>query len=105
MDETQMTAMSLSSTGASPAEMSDWNAINWRKIEQHVKRLQVRIAKATKESRPSKVKALQRLLICQTRCWVKNLAFKRLEPCAVKVACTVLRGRGCGDTTLLPDLL
>jgi hypothetical protein len=27
----------------------------------------------------------------------------RLEPCAVKVACTVLRGRGDGNVTLLPD--
>ena len=31
-------------------------------------------------------------------------AFSRLEPCAVKVACTVLRGRGGGNVTLLPDV-
>jgi len=30
-------------------------------------------------------------------------AFSRLEPCAVKVACTVLRGRGDGNVTPLPD--
>ena len=30
-------------------------------------------------------------------------AFSRLEPCAVKVARTVLRGRGDGNVTLLPD--
>ena len=30
-------------------------------------------------------------------------AFSRLEPCAVKVASTVLRGRGDGNVTLLPD--
>jgi len=30
-------------------------------------------------------------------------AFSRLEPCAVKVARTVLRGRGGGNVTLLPD--
>ena len=31
-------------------------------------------------------------------------AFSRLEPCAVKVACTVLRGRGDGNVTSLPDV-
>jgi hypothetical protein len=31
-------------------------------------------------------------------------AFSRLEPCAVKVARTVLRGRGGGNVTLLPDV-
>ena len=30
-------------------------------------------------------------------------AFSRLEPWAVKVASTVLRGRGDGNLTLLPD--
>ena len=30
-------------------------------------------------------------------------AFSRLEPCAVKVASTVLRGRGDRKVTLLPD--
>jgi hypothetical protein len=34
---------------------------------------------------------------------VLNGAFSRLEPCAVKVACTVLRGRGDGNITPLPD--
>ncbi len=31
-------------------------------------------------------------------------AFSRLEPCAVKVARTVLRGQGGGNATLLPDV-
>ena len=30
-------------------------------------------------------------------------ALSRLEPCAVKIACTVLRGRGGSNATLLPD--
>jgi len=47
MDEKQMTAMDLSSSGASPAVMPDWLTINWRTVEHHVKRLQMRIAKAT----------------------------------------------------------
>ena len=41
---------------------SDWGAINWRAHEQNVRRLQMRIAKATREERWGKVKALQWLL-------------------------------------------
>ena len=40
----------------------DWNAIDWRKAHQNVRRLQVRIVKAMQEGRWGKVKALQRLL-------------------------------------------
>jgi hypothetical protein len=32
------------------------------------------------------------------------LVLLRLEPCAVKVASTVLRGRGRSNAVLLPDL-
>ncbi|MBP0625283.1 reverse transcriptase N-terminal domain-containing protein [Cupriavidus sp. LEh25] len=39
-----------------------WNQANWQHIEADVRRLQVRIAKATRESRWGKVKALQHLL-------------------------------------------
>jgi RNA-directed DNA polymerase len=76
MDETQMTEVSQSSAGASPTMSSDWSANNWHKIEQHVKRLQVRIAKATKESRYGKVKSLQRLLT--TSYYAKLLAIRRV---------------------------
>ena len=31
------------------------------------------------------------------------VVFKGLEPCAVKVACTVLRGQGACKSSLLPD--
>ena len=40
----------------------DWNAIDWRTVNQNVRRLQARIVKATQEGRWGKVKALQRLL-------------------------------------------
>jgi len=40
----------------------DWNAIDWRKAHQNVRRLQVRIVKAMQEGRWGKVKALQHLL-------------------------------------------
>ena len=36
-------------------------------------------------------------------CRVLHSTLSRLEPCAVKVACTVLRGRGGGNATSLPD--
>ncbi len=36
-------------------------------------------------------------------CRVLRRALSRLEPCAVKVASTVLRGRGGGNATPLPD--
>ena len=39
-----------------------WLQANWTRIEAEVKRLQMRIAKATMEGRWGKVKALQRLL-------------------------------------------
>ena len=41
---------------------SSWEAISWRPIRQHVLRLQMRIAQATREGRWGKVKALQWLL-------------------------------------------
>jgi len=40
----------------------DWQGINWSRVSRRVRRLQVRIAKATKEGRHGKAKALQWLL-------------------------------------------
>jgi len=51
------------SNGASSAPI-DFDHIKWHKIEKEVKRLQMRIAKAIKEERYGKAKALQRLLAC-----------------------------------------
>src|SRR6202158_1396126 len=48
--------------GAVSREAVEWYAIDWQAIHRHVRRLQVRIAQATKESRWGKVRALQRLL-------------------------------------------
>jgi len=45
--------------GASSACQIDWNAICWTKVEKQVRRLQVRIAKAVREGRHGKAKALQ----------------------------------------------
>src|SRR5262245_40091365 len=48
--------------GAAFHDESDWNQIDWKRVEHDVRRLQVRIAKATKEGRWGKVHALQHLL-------------------------------------------
>lgn len=65
-----------SMSGASSHNGDGWHAINWRKVNQNVRRLQARIVKATQEQRWGKVKALQRLL---TRSFSgKALAVKRV---------------------------
>ena len=48
--------------GAISSEAAEWYAIDWQAIHRNVRRLQVRIAQATKASRWGKVRALQRLL-------------------------------------------
>jgi RNA-directed DNA polymerase len=48
--------------GAVSSEAKQWYAIDWSTIHRNVRRLQVRIAQATKEGRWGKVRALQRLL-------------------------------------------
>ena len=51
-------------TGACAASHTpvDWHAIDWHQVNQRVRRLQVRIVKATQAGKWGKVKALQRLL-------------------------------------------
>ncbi len=48
--------------GAVSREAAEWYAIDWRAINRNIRRLQVRIVQATKESKWGKVRALQRLL-------------------------------------------
>jgi RNA-directed DNA polymerase len=59
MRKKQMTATCL--TGASSAN-DQWSSIKWKEIESQVCRLQMRIAKAIREKRYGKAKALQWLL-------------------------------------------
>jgi RNA-directed DNA polymerase len=63
-EEKQMTAadITISDAGASSPAAQMWDQANWGRIEAEVKRLQMRIAKAVREGRWGKVKALQRLL-------------------------------------------
>jgi RNA-directed DNA polymerase len=44
------------------SRVEGWHSVEWRKINQNVRRLQARIVKATQEKRWNKVKALQHLL-------------------------------------------
>jgi RNA-directed DNA polymerase len=48
--------------GAVSSEATEWYAIDWHTIHRNVRRLQVRIAQATKVGRWGKARALQRLL-------------------------------------------
>ena len=64
-------------TGAPSAnERRDWKTINWQKAQSEVKRLQMRIAKAVKEERYGKAKALQWVLTHSYH--AKKLAVKRV---------------------------
>jgi RNA-directed DNA polymerase len=47
---------------ASSGKALPWSRINWPCAQRHVRKLQARIVKATKEGRRGKVKALQWLL-------------------------------------------
>jgi RNA-directed DNA polymerase len=61
-----MTALSAATTkeraGAASRDTVEWHAINWRRVTRNVRRLQVRIVKATQAGKWGKVKALQHLL-------------------------------------------
>jgi RNA-directed DNA polymerase len=48
--------------GAASGDLTDWHAIDWRKVNAVVRRLQARIVKAVQAGRWGKVKALQHLL-------------------------------------------
>src|SRR5215469_7477543 len=60
--ETTGACASDPSVGAPPDRPLDWHQINWRRAEQNVRRLQIRIAQATQAGKWNKVKALQHLL-------------------------------------------
>ena len=69
--------MTAAMTGASSAKPNDiWSGLNWPALEGIVLQLQMRIAKAEREGRRGKVRALQRLLT--TSFAAKCLAVKRV---------------------------
>lgn len=71
-----MIEMAKTKTGAASAKDFTWDTINWYQAEEQVRRLQMRIAKATREGRYGKVKALQWLLTHSLS--AKLLAVKRV---------------------------
>lgn len=67
----------MNATACAPSHAaSNWHNLDWVKAEVAVKRLQIRIAKATREDKWGKVKALQRLLTHSF--YGKALAVKRV---------------------------
>jgi RNA-directed DNA polymerase len=54
--------MTVTMTGAASGGEVDWHGVDWAKAHNTARRLQMRIAKATRERRWGKVKALQWLL-------------------------------------------
>ena len=57
-----MTAMAIPLAGAPSTVLPDWKTIDWKKVVAHVRQLQMRIAKAFREGKPGKAKALQWIL-------------------------------------------
>jgi len=74
-EEKQMTE-SRKYSGASSTPSHQWDAINWKTTGRNVRRLQMRIAKAFREGKHSKVKSLQWLLTHSF--YAKTLAVKRV---------------------------
>jgi RNA-directed DNA polymerase len=69
-------AQAAMGAGAASHDIVDWHAIDWRRVHQTVRRLQVRIVKAIQDGRWGKVRALQHLL---TRSFsAKALAVRRV---------------------------
>jgi RNA-directed DNA polymerase len=68
--------MTVQRTGALPDRAVTWRAIDWQKARHYVRRLQMRIAKAVKEGRHGRVKALQWILTHSRH--AKLLAVKRV---------------------------
>jgi RNA-directed DNA polymerase len=66
----------MTAIAGAPSTVKHWKAINWRTVNDVVKRLQLRIAKAIKIGRYAKAKALQWLLTHSF--YAKLLAIKRV---------------------------
>ena len=82
-----MTAEATALAGASLT--SQWHAIDWQVAQRHVRRLQMRIAKATRPG--GRV--------------IRRWPLPWLERCVWKQARTVLRGLGGGNPARLPGAI
>ena len=74
--EKQMTTKNTLIGASSTCDSSKWDEISIAKVQKHVFRLQMRIAKAMREGRMGKVKALQRILTHSF--YAKYLAIKQV---------------------------
>ncbi|MEZ9411782.1 group II intron reverse transcriptase/maturase [Vibrio lentus] len=69
--------MVISKEISASSDGAQWQSIDWKSVEAHVLKLQMRIAKATREKKYSKVKSLQWLLTHSRS--AKLLAVKRVS--------------------------
>ena len=75
-EESETMNVAAAMPGVRASGLVNWDAIDWRKVDRTVQRLQARIVKAQREGRHGKVKALSRIL---TRSFAaKALAVKRV---------------------------
>ena len=75
-EEKQMVVSVKRTSASSALSEPTWDAIDWQTTGKHVKQLQMRIAKATREDKHCKVKSLQWLLTHSF--YAKQLAVKRV---------------------------
>ena len=71
-----MTEIAVFTGASSTLTAKTWDSLSWQKIDKQVTRLQMRIAKAEREGKKGRVKALQRILTCSF--YAKCLAVKRV---------------------------
>ena len=71
-----MTTIVILAGASSAIDPKSWDNLAWSKIKKQVVRLQMRIAKATREGKKGKVRALQRLLTCSF--YAKCMAVRRV---------------------------
>ncbi len=71
-----MTTIVILAGASSAIDSKSWDNLAWSKIKKQVVRLQMRIAKATREGKKGKVRALQRLLTCSF--YAKCMAVRRV---------------------------
>ncbi len=69
--------MMISNEISASSDSAQWQSINWKAVEAHVLKLQMRIAKATREGNHGKAKALQWILTHSRS--AKLLAVKRVS--------------------------
>ncbi len=78
----ELEAAPAGAAGASLRQAVDWRSIKWKLANRNVRRLQRRIVQAQQQGNKASVAVLR----------PPKRAFEMLEPCAVKMARTVLRG-------------